>query len=129
MLTIQALGNLGGDPEEKTTQSGVRYARFSVATNRKIKGQKVTTWLNCTVFNDTSVDFVMKYLKKGVRVFVEGEPSARAYESNGEAKASLDCTLGFGSKIEIASAPSDNGSSDTDQSGGNSQVDDEEPPF
>lgn len=104
MLTLQAIGNLGADPEDKTSSSGTRYCKFSLASNKKVRGEKVTTWINCTVFDDKKIDFIMNYVRKGTRLFVEGEPSARAYEQNGEAKSSLDLTLGFGSKIEICSS-------------------------
>jgi single-strand DNA-binding protein len=107
MLIIQALGNLGQDPEEKTSSSGVKFCRFSLATNKKVKGEKVTTWLNVTVFDERKIEFLTKYVTKGTKLFIEGEPQVRAYEKDGEARASFDIILGFGSKIEICS--SDNG--------------------
>lgn len=110
MLTMQVIGNLGGDPEVKETQSGTRLCRFSVASNKKIKGEKVTTWVNVTVFDPHKIDFASNYLRKGAKVFIEGEPQARAYEQNGEARSSLDCVLSFGSKLEICSSePGENG--------------------
>ena len=113
MLTLQAIGNLGADPEDKTTERGMRYCRFSLATNKKVKGEKVTTWINCTVFDEKKIEFIMAYVRKGTKLFIEGEPSARAYESNGEARASLDVILGFGSKIEICtSEPRDDAGGD-----------------
>lgn len=121
MLTMQVIGNLGADPEEKTTDRGTRYARFSLASNKKIKGEKVTTWVNVTVFDERKIDFLMQYVTKGTKLFIEGEPSARAYDSNGEPRASLDCVLGFGSKIEICSSEprDDNRASDAASSQGN----------
>lgn len=104
MLTAQVIGNLGSDPEQKETQSGTKLCRFSLASNKKIKGEKVTTWVNVTVFDEHKIKYVMDYCRKGTKLFVEGEPQARAYEQNGEAKASLDLTCGFGSKIEICSS-------------------------
>lgn len=121
MLTIQAIGNLGADPEDKTTDRGLRYARFSLATNKKVKGEKVTTWINCTVFDEKKIEFLNNYVRKGTKLFIEGEPSARAYDSNGEARASLDVILGFGSKIEICSSePRDDAGSQP--SGGGSKA-------
>lgn len=112
MITLQAIGNLGADPERKQTQSGTDLVRMSVAVNKKIKGEKHTTWLNITIFDKFKIDYAMKYLRKGDRVFIEGEPAARAFEANGEARASLDIVLGFGSKLEIcASDKSDDRSS------------------
>lgn len=108
MLTLQALGNLGADPEQKQTQSGTDLVRMSVAVNKKIKGEKHTTWINITIFDKFKIDYAMKYLRKGDRVFVEGEPAARAFESGGEARASLDLVLGFGSKLEICASDKSN---------------------
>lgn len=112
MLIAQAIGNLGRDPEQKEYGNGKRLCSFSIATNKKIKGEKVATWVNVSVFDEFKVDFVMKYLKKGMKVFVEGEPSARHYTTKaGESASSLDLTMSFGSKIEICS---DGNSSDED---------------
>lgn len=103
MLTLQAIGNLGADPEQKQTQGGTDLVRMSMAVNKKVKGEKHTTWLNITIFDKHKIDFAMRYLRKGAKVFIEGEPAARGYEANGEARASLDVVLGFGSKLEICS--------------------------
>lgn len=104
MLTMQAMGNVGSDPEIKTTEKGVKLARFSLASNKKIKGEKITTWVNVTVFDERKVEFIAAYVKKGTKLFIEGEPQARAYLKDGAACSSQDCILSYGSKIEIASS-------------------------
>lgn len=104
MLTMQAMGNVGSDPEIKTTEKGVKLARFSLASNKKIKGEKITTWVNVTVFDERKVEFIAAYVKKGTKLFIEGEPQARAYLKDGVACSSQDCILSYGSKIEIASS-------------------------
>jgi len=114
MLTMQAMGNVGSDPEIKTTEKGVKLARFSLASNKKIKGEKITTWVNVTVFDERKVDFIASYVKKGTKLFIEGEPQARAYLKDGAACSSQDCILSYGSKIEIASSE---GASAADTSG------------
>jgi single-strand DNA-binding protein len=104
MITMQVLGNVGSDPERKTAASNTVYCRFTVASSRKVKGEKVTTWIACTVFDEKKIDFVMNYIRKGTKVFVEGEPSARVYIApNGDTRPVLDLTLGYGSKIELCS--------------------------
>jgi single-strand DNA-binding protein len=104
MITMQVLGNVGSDPERKTAASNTTYCRFTVASSRKAKGQKITTWINCTVFDERKIDFVMNYIRKGTKVFVEGEPSARVYIApNGDTRPVLDLTLGYNSKIELCS--------------------------
>lgn len=116
MLTMQVIGNLGKDPEFKTLDSGRQLASFSLASNKKIKGEKVTTWVSVTVFDENKIKFLKEYVRKGSKLFLEGEPAARAYMKDGEAKHSLDLTMGFGSKLEILSserADRDAGGSDT----------------
>lgn len=104
MLTMQVIGNLGKDPEFKTLDSGRQLCNFSLASNKKIKGEKVTTWVNVTVFDENKIKFLKEYVRKGSKLFAEGEPSARAYLKDGEARHSLDLTLGFNSKLEILSS-------------------------
>jgi len=119
MLTMQVMGNVGGDPEFKETQSGVKMCRFSLAANKKVKGEKVTTWVNVTVFDERKIDFIRNYVRKGSKLFLEGEPGARAYLKDGEARPSLDLALSFGSKLEIGATDRADGAAST-QGFGNS---------
>jgi single-strand DNA-binding protein len=86
---VMLIGNLGKDPEVRTTNSGSRVASFSLATSRQWtnKGgekQEKTEWHNCvawtTVRGSGLVDVIEKYLKKGDRVYVEGRIEYRQYE-------------------------------------------------
>jgi single-strand DNA-binding protein len=82
------IGNLGADPEIRTTPSGARVAQFSLATSRQWTGkggekQEKTEWHKIVVWNNREtglVDVVEKYLKKGDRVYVEGRIEYRSYE-------------------------------------------------
>lgn len=78
------IGNLGQDPEIRTTSSGQRVGQFSLATSRSWNdqsGQKQekTEWHRVVVWGRL-VDVVERYLKKGERVYVEGEIQYRQYE-------------------------------------------------
>jgi len=80
---VQLIGNLGADPEVKTTESGKKLARFSVATNdeyRTAKGEKVkeTHWHNIIAWGKTA-DIVEKYFTKGREVVIEGKLVNRSY--------------------------------------------------
>jgi single-strand DNA-binding protein len=80
---VQLIGNLGGAPEVKNTQSGKKLARFSIATNevyRNAKGEKVkeTTWHNLVAWGKIA-DIVEKYLNKGSEVAIEGKHISRSY--------------------------------------------------
>ncbi len=78
------IGNLGSDPEIRTTGNGGRVAQFSVATSRKWTSnsgeqQEKTEWHRIVVWGKL-VDVVEKYVKKGQQVYVEGEIQYRQYE-------------------------------------------------
>ena len=80
------LGNLGKDPEIRSMQSGKKMASFSIATSKKWKDRNTqeqkesTSWHNIVVFNEGLVDVIEKYVKKGSKIYVEGELSTRKYQ-------------------------------------------------
>ena len=80
------LGNLGRDPEIRSMQSGKKMASFSIATSKRWKDRNTqeqkenTSWHNIVVFNEGLVDVIEKYLKKGSKIYVEGELSTRKYQ-------------------------------------------------
>lgn len=74
---VQLIGNLGGSPEVRTTETGKKLARFSVATNesyRSTQGEKVseTQWHSLVAWGKTA-EIAEKYLDKGTEVVVEGK--------------------------------------------------------
>jgi single-strand DNA-binding protein len=80
---VQLIGNLGNAPEVKTTESGKKLAKFSVATNesyRNAKGEKVTetTWHNLVAWGKVA-EIAEKYLTKGKEVAIEGKLINRSY--------------------------------------------------
>ena len=80
---VQLIGNLGGDPEIKTVESGKKYARFSIATNENYynsKDEKVieTTWHNIVAWGKVA-EIVEKLLHKGTEVVIEGKLVNRSY--------------------------------------------------
>jgi len=81
---VTLIGNLGQDPEIKTTETGKKVTHFTLATNDGYKntdGQKIseTTWHNIVAWNGLA-DIAGKYLKKGKEVVVEGRIVYRTYE-------------------------------------------------
>jgi single-strand DNA-binding protein len=81
---VQLIGNLGQDPETKTTESGKKLVHFTLATKEGFKnaeGQRIneTTWHNIVAWNGLA-DIAGKYLKKGNEVAVEGRIVYRTYE-------------------------------------------------
>lgn len=87
---VMLIGNLGADPEIRTTSNGSRVANFSLATSRQWntaagEKQEKTEWHKCVVWSNRDgagglVDVVEKYVKKGDKVYVEGSLEYRTYE-------------------------------------------------
>lgn len=80
---VQLIGNLGGKPEVRTTETGKKMARFSVATNeayRNARGEKVieTQWHSLVAWGKVA-EIIEKYLNKGSEVAVEGKLVNRSY--------------------------------------------------
>ncbi len=77
---VMLIGNLGSDPEIRTTSNGSKVATLSLATGRQWSSpsgekQEKTEWHRCVVWNtkfSTLADVVEKYCKKGDRLYVEG---------------------------------------------------------
>ncbi|MDQ8158189.1 MAG: single-stranded DNA-binding protein [Gemmatimonadota bacterium] len=83
------IGNVGGDPEIRTVGSGTRVAQFSLATSRNWTDQsgakqEKTEWHRCVVWNSARgsglADVVEKYVKKGEKIYVEGEIEYRQWQ-------------------------------------------------
>lgn len=80
------LGNLGRDPEIRSLQSGNKMATFSLATSKRWKDKSTqeqkdkTSWHNVVIFGDGLVNIVEKYVKKGSKVYVEGELNTRKWQ-------------------------------------------------
>lgn len=73
------MGNLGRDPEIKTTASGQTVANFSIATSKKVKGEDVTHWHNIVLWGQ-SAEFLGAYGGKGCCVQVVGELQHRKWQ-------------------------------------------------
>jgi single-strand DNA-binding protein len=82
------IGNLGSDPEVRSTTGGNRVATFSLATSRQWttpngEKQEKTEWHRCVVWNTKGTglaDVVEKYCKKGDRIYVEGRIEYRQWQ-------------------------------------------------
>jgi len=95
---VTLIGNLGQDPETKTTESGKKVAHFSLATDDSYKnadGQKIgeTMWHNIVAWNGLA-ELAERFLKKGRQVAVEGRIVYRTYDDkNGVTKHVTDIVL------------------------------------
>lgn len=84
------IGNVGRDPEKRTMSNGNYVITFSVATNEtwtdKNTSERVTKteWHNIVVYNQNFINFIMKYVKKGTPIYIEGIMRTRSYiDKNG----------------------------------------------
>ncbi len=83
------VGNLGRDPEMRTTQSGTQVANFSVATSRSYNDrdgnrQEETEWHRVVAFGRLA-EICGQYLRKGKQVYIEGRLQTRSWEDqNGQ---------------------------------------------
>ena len=82
------LGNLGKDPDIRATQAGSRLASFSIATSTKYRNKDTqqledkTEWHRVVVFNDKLADICEKYLRKGSKIYIEGQLQTRKWTDN-----------------------------------------------
>ncbi len=94
------VGNLGRDPEIRSFQNGGRVANLSVATSEnwrdKATGERKerTEWHRVAIFNDRLVEVVEKYLKKGAKVYIEGQLETRKWtDQSGQEKYTTEVVL------------------------------------
>lgn len=87
---VTLIGNLGADPELKSTPQGTQLCTVSIATTERYK-DKSGEWKDSTewhrvVFWERLAENVSKYLKKGSKIYVEGKLKNRQYEKDGVTK-------------------------------------------
>jgi single-strand DNA-binding protein len=100
------VGNLGKDPEMRTTQSGAKIGNISLATSEtwKDKGtgekKEKTEWHRVVIFDTQLADICERYLKKGSKIYIEGSLQTRSWEKDGETKYTTEVVLQrFSSKL------------------------------
>lgn len=95
---VMLIGNVGNDPEIRSTQSGARIAKVSLATNRswtdRNSGQKneKTEWHRLTFFGRL-VDIVEQWVNKGDRLYIEGRIDYSQTEGEGGTKYWTDIVV------------------------------------
>ena len=98
---VMLIGNLGADPVIRQTQDGKRLAQLSLATSESWKdkstGEKKekTSWHRIVIFNDGLAGVVESYLKKGSKIYIEGQLQTRKYnDASGVEKYTTEVVLG-----------------------------------
>jgi single-strand DNA-binding protein len=99
---VTLIGNLGSDPEIRSTPGGGRVAQFSLATSRTWNDQtggkqEKTEWHRCVVWNSKAsqlADIVEKYVKKGDKLYVEGRIEYRQWQDkDGQTRYSTEINV------------------------------------
>jgi len=99
---VLLIGNLGNDPEVRSTTGGNRVATFSLATSRSWNDasgskQEKTEWHRCVVWNTKTsqlADIVERYVKKGDKLYVEGRIEYRQWQDkDGQTRYSTEINV------------------------------------
>jgi len=99
---VTLIGNLGNDPEVRSTTGGNRVATFSLATSRTWNDasgskQEKTEWHRCVVWNtkgSSQADIIEKYVKKGDKLYVEGRIEYRQWQDkDGQTRYSTEINV------------------------------------
>lgn len=94
------VGNLGQDPRISNTQSGTKIVSFSVATSESWKDKATgerrdrTEWHNVVIFNSGLAETAERYLRKGSKVYIEGQLQTRSWDDqNGQKRYTTEVVL------------------------------------
>ncbi|MEE8506898.1 MAG: single-stranded DNA-binding protein [Kiloniellales bacterium] len=94
------VGNLGRDPEVRSTQDGTRVANLSVATSESWRDKNTgerrerTEWHRVVIFNERLSEVAEKYLRKGSKVYIEGQIQTRKWQDqSGQDKYTTEIVL------------------------------------
>jgi single-strand DNA-binding protein len=94
------VGNLGRDPEIRSTNDGTRIANLALATSESWRDRNSgerkerTEWHRVVIFNERLVEIAEKYLRKGSKIYVEGALQTRKWTDNaGVEKYSTEIVL------------------------------------
>ena len=111
------VGNLGADPEIRYTQAGKKIANLRLATSETWKDRQSgerrekTEWHRVVIFNEGLANITEQYLKKGSKVYVEGQLQTRKWQGNdGQDRYSTEVILqGFNSALTMLDGRSGGG--------------------
>jgi single-strand DNA-binding protein len=110
------VGNLGKDPEIRRTQDGRPIANLSVATSDtwrdKATGERKerTEWHRVVIFNEVLCRIAEQYLKKGSKVYLEGQIQTRKWQDqSGQDKYTTEIVLNFNAQLTMLDKAGDRG--------------------
>jgi len=120
------VGNLGADPEVKSFQNGGKVANIRIATSENWKDRATgerkerTEWHNVAIFSEGLVGVTERYLRKGAKVYIEGQLRTRKWQDQqGQDRYTTEVVLqGFDAKLVMLDGAQGGGSGGGQRSGG-----------
>jgi single-strand DNA-binding protein len=102
------IGNLGRDPEVRRTQDGRPVVNLSLATSENWRDKNTgerrerTEWHRVVIFNENLCRIAEQYLKKGSRIYLEGQLQTRKWQDqSGQDKYTTEIVLQFNSQLTM----------------------------
>ena len=120
------VGNLGRDPEVRQTQDGRSIVNFTLATNESWKDRQTgerrerVEWHRVVIFSEGLADVAQRYLRKGSKVYVEGQLQTRKWtDQSGQEKYTTEVVLsGFRGTLTMLDSRGDGGGGARDYGSG-----------
>lgn len=116
---VMLIGNLGRDPEVRSFQNGGKVCNLRIATSENWKDRNTgerrerTEWHSVAVFSEGLVRVCEQYLRKGSKVYIEGQLQTRKWQDqSGQDRYSTEIVLqGFGSTLTMLDGRGEGGGS------------------
>jgi single-strand DNA-binding protein len=120
------IGNLGRDPEVRSFQNGGKVCNLRIATSENWKDRNTgerrerTEWHSVAIFNEGLVRVAEQYLRKGSKVYIEGQLQTRKWQDqSGQDRYSTEVVLqGFGSTLTMLDGRGEGGGGGGQAGGG-----------
>ncbi|RZO30901.1 MAG: single-stranded DNA-binding protein [Rhodospirillaceae bacterium] len=120
------VGNLGRDPEVRTTSNGSKVVQLSIATSERWRDRATgeqrekTEWHRVVIFNERLADVAERYLQRGRQVYIEGQLQTRKWQDQeGNDKYTTEVVLGqYRGELQMIGGRGDGGGGGSDFGGG-----------
>ncbi|GAB5431231.1 MAG: hypothetical protein EpisKO_06010 [Epibacterium sp.] len=142
---VMLIGNLGRDPEVRSFQNGGKVCNLRLATSETWKDRNTgerrerTEWHSVAIFGEGLVRVCEQYLRKGSKVYVEGQLQTRKWQDqNGQDRYSTEIVIqGLGGSLKMLNSAGSGGNSGGNSGGSGGgygggsgdNIDDDEIPF
>ncbi len=124
---VMLIGNLGADPEVRSFQNGGKVCNLRIATtenwkDREGQRQERTEWHSVAIFQEGLVSVAERYLRKGSKVYVEGQLQTRKWQDqSGNDRYTTEIVLrGFGGTLTMLDGAGGGGTGGGGSGGGRS---------